>query len=151
MAQSLSKIYIHLIFHIKTISSPIRESDLDRINSYIGQLVNATGCKVIQVGGMCDHVHILFLLSKDVAISHVVEEVKRNSSRWMKTIEPYYSTFAWQNGYGVFSVSQSVIGKTLEYVKNQGIHHKKMSFQDEYQKFLESYGVEYNKEYVFKD
>ena len=145
MAQSLSKIYIHLIFHIKTISSPIRESDLDRIHSYIGQLVNATGCKVIQVGGMCDHVHILFLLSKDVAISHVVEEVKRNSSRWMKTIEPYYSTFAWQNGYGVFSVSQSVVGKTLEYVKNQGIHHKKMSFQDEYQKFLESYGVEYNK------
>lgn len=89
-------------------SSPIRESDLDRIHSYIGQLVNATGCKVIQVGGMCDHIHILFLLSKDVAISHVVEEVKRNSSRWMKTIEPYYSTFAWQNGYGVFSVSQSV-------------------------------------------
>ena len=149
MAQSLSKIYIHLIFHIKTMSSPIRESDLDRIHSYIGQLVNATGCKVIQVGGMCDHIHILFLLSKDVAISHVVEEVKRNSSRWMKTIEPYYSTFAWQNGYGVFSVSQSVIGKTLEYVRNQGIHHKKMSFQDEYQKFLESYGIEYNKEYVF--
>ena len=129
MAQSLSKIYIHLIFHIKTISSPIRESDLDRIHSYIGQLVNATGCKVIQVGGMCDHVHILFLLSKDVAISHVVEEVKRNSSRWMKTIEPYYSTFAWQNGYGVFSVSQSVVEKTLEYVKNQGVHHKKCRFK----------------------
>ena len=151
MAQSLSKIYIHLIFHIKTTSSPIRESDLDRIHSYIGQLINATGCKVIQVGGICDHIHILFLLSKDITISHVVEEVKRNSSRWMKTIEPYYSTFAWQNGYGVFSVSQSIVEKTLEYVKNQGIHHKKMSFQDEYQKFLESYGVEYNKEYVFKD
>ena len=129
MAQSLSKIYIHLIFHIKTTSSPIRESDLDRIHSYIGQLVNATGCKVIQVGGICDHIHILFLLSKDIAISHMVEEVKRNSSRWMKTMEPYYSTFAWQNGYGVFSVSQSVVEKTLEYVKNQGIHHKKCRFK----------------------
>ncbi len=136
---------MHLIFHIKTTSPPIRERELDRIHSYIGQLVNATGCKVIQVGGICDHIHILFLLSKDVAISHVVEEVKRNSSRWMKTIEPYYRTFAWQNGYGVFSVSQSVVEKTMEYVKNQGIHHKKMSFQDEYQKFLESYGVEYSK------
>ena len=151
MAQSLSKIYIHLIFHIKTTSSPIRESDLGRIHSYIGQLVNGTGCKVIQTGGICDHIHILFLLSKDVAISHVVEEVKRNSSRWMKTIDPYYETFAWQNGYASFSVSQSVVGKTLEYVKDQGMHHKKMSFQDEYRKFLESYGVEYNKEYVFKD
>lgn len=136
MAQSLSKLYIHLIFHIKTTSPPIRERELDRIHSYIGQLVNATGCKVIQVGGICDHIHILFLLSKDVAISHVVEEVKRNSSRWMKTIEPYYRTFAWQNGYGVFSVSQSVVEKTMEYVKNQGIHHKKMSFQDEYQKII---------------
>ena len=151
MAQSLSKIYIHLIFHIKTTSSPIRESDLGRIHSYIGQLVNGTGCKVIQTGGICDHIHILFLLSKDVAISHVVEEVKRNSSRWMKTIDPYYETFAWQNGYASFSVSQRVVGKTLEYVKDQGMHHKKMSFQDEYRKFLESYGVEYNKEYVFKD
>ena len=150
MAQSLSKIYIHLIFHIKTTSVPIRENDLERVHSYM-QLVNATGCKVIQVGGICDHVHVLFLLSKDVTISHVVEEVKRNSSRWVKTIEPYYSTFAWQNGYGVFSVSQSVVEKTLEYVKNQGEHHKKMTFQDEYRKFLESYGVEYNKDYVFKD
>ena len=59
----------------------------------------------------------------------MVEEVKRNSSRWMKTMEPYYSTFAWQNGYGVFSVSQSVVEKTLEYVKNQGIHHKKCRFK----------------------
>ena len=59
MAQSLSKIYIHLIFHIKTTSVPIRENDLERVHSYIGQLVNATGCKVIQVGGTCDHVHIL--------------------------------------------------------------------------------------------
>ena len=117
MAQSLSKLYIHLVFHIKTSSQPIRETDLERVHSYIGQLVNTTGCKVIQVGGICDHVHILFLLSKDATISHVVEEVKRNSSRWVKTIDAYYHTFAWQNGYAAFSVSQSVVGKALEYVK----------------------------------
>ena len=151
MAQSLSKLYIHLIFHIKTSSQPIREADLDRVHSYIGKLVNTTGCKVIQVGGICDHAHVLFLLSKDVAISHVVEEVKRNSSRWIKTIDSYYRTFAWQNGYAAFSVSQSVVDKTLEYVKNQDKHHAKISFQEEYRKFLESYEIEYNNEYVFKD
>ena len=151
MAQSLSKLYIHLVFHIKTTSPPIREADLNRLHSYIGQLVNTTGCKVIQVGGISDHVHILFLLSKDVAISHVVEEVKRNSSRWIKNIDSSYRTFAWQNGYGAFSVSQSVAEKTLNYVKNQRTHHAKMSFRDEYRIFLRSYGIEYNEEYVFKD
>ncbi len=151
MAQSLSKLYIHLVFHIKTTSPHIWDADFGRVHHYIGQLVNTTGCKVLQVGGIGDHVHILFLLSKDVTISHVVEEVKRNSSRWIKSIDPHYHAFAWQNGYGAFSVSQSVVEKTLEYIKNQEKHHAKMSFQEEYRMFLESYGIEYNKEYVFKD
>ena len=151
MAQSLSKLYIHLVFHIKTTSPPIHDADISRVHTYIGQLVNTTDCKVIQVGGIHDHVHILFLLSKDVAISHVVEEIKRNSSRWIKTIDPCYRTFAWQNGYGAFSVSQSVVEKTLEYVKSQRKHHAKMSFQDEYRMFLKSYGIEYKEEYVFRD
>ena len=112
MAQSLSKIYIHLIFHIKTTSPPIRQEDIERVHCYVGQLVNTTGCKVVRVGGVNDHVHILFLLSRDVAISHVVEEIKRNSSRWIKTLATHYRAFAWQNGYGVFSVSQSIVDKT---------------------------------------
>ena len=107
MAQSLSKIYIHLIFHIKTTSPAIRQEDIERVHCYVGQLVNTTGCKVVRVGGVNDHVHILFLLSRDVAISHVVEEIKRNSSRWIKTLATHYRAFAWQNGYGVFSVSQN--------------------------------------------
>ena len=77
MSQSLSKIYIHLIFHIKTTSSAIRQEDIERVHYYVGQLVNTTGCKTVKVGGVNDHVHILFLLSRDVAISHVVEEIKR--------------------------------------------------------------------------
>ena len=72
MAQSLSKIYIHLIFHIKTTSPAIRQEDIERVHCYVGQLVNTTGCKFVRVGGVNDHVHILFLLSRDVAISHVL-------------------------------------------------------------------------------
>lgn len=151
MPQSLSKIYLHLIFHVKTTSPRIRREDDASVHSYIGQLVNAAGCTNIWVGGSDDHVHILFLLSKDVMVSHVVEEVKRNSSRWIKTFSPRYRGFAWQGGYGVFSVSQSVVDKTLSYIKRQREHHLKCSFAEEYHKFLESYGVSYNEEFVFKD
>ena len=151
MPQSLSKIYIHLIFHIKTTSPEIRDGEIERVHSYIGQLVNTTGCYVIQVGGIGNHVHILFLLSKNVSISHVVEEVKRNSSRWIKSIAPHYAKFEWQGGYAAFSVSRSVVDKTLQYINNQREHHAKRSFRDEYIDFLKLYDIDYNEKYVFAD
>lgn len=151
MAQSLCKIYIHLIFHIKTTSPQIRDIDLDRVHSYIGQLINIMGCKQIRAGGIGDHVHILFELSKDMSISHIVEEVKRNSSRWIKNIDPYYRFFSWQNGYAALSVSQSIVDKTLQYIKNQQEHHKKCSFADEYRDFLKLYNIKYDENFVFKD
>ena len=94
MAQSLSKIYIHLIFHIKTTSPKIRENDLERLHNYIGKLVKTTGCAEIKAGGVGDHVHVLFILSKDVTISQIVEEIKRNSSRWIKNLDPAYYHFS---------------------------------------------------------
>lgn len=151
MAQSLCKIYLHIIFHVKTTSPQIADEHLDRLHSYIGQLVNTTGCQVIRVGGIGDHVHILCMLSRNENVAHLVEEVKRNSSRWIKTIDDRYEKFAWQGGYAVFSVSQSVIDKTIEYVGNQREHHKKQSFRDEYLAFLKSYNVEYDERYVFSD
>ena len=151
MAQSLCKIYVHLIFHIKTTSPQIRSVDLNRVHSYMGQLINSTGCIEIRTGGVGDHVHVLFLLSKDVSISRVVEEVKRNSSRWIKSIDCYYRMFAWQSGYAAFSVSQSVVDKTLQYIMQQQEHHKKCSFVDEYKEFLQLYQVKYDEKYLFKD
>ena len=151
MAQSLCKIYLHIIFHVKTTSPQIADEHLDRLHSYIGQLVNTTGCQVIRVGGIGDHVHILCMLSRNENVAHLVEEVKRNSSRWIKTIDARYEKFAWQGGYAVFSVSQSVVDKTIEYVGNQREHHKKQSFRDEYLAFLKSYNVEYDEQYVFSD
>ncbi|MBQ9417258.1 MAG: transposase [Bacteroidales bacterium] len=151
MAQSLCKIYLHIIFHVKTTSPQIADEHLDRLHSYIGQLVNTTGCQVIRVGGIGDHVHILCMLSRNENVAHLVEEAKRNSSRWIKTIDDRYGKFAWQGGYAAFSVSQSVVDKTIEYVGNQREHHKKQSFRDEYIAFLKSYNVEYDERYVFSD
>lgn len=103
------------------------------------------------MGGVSDHVHVVCLLSRDQTVSHLVEEMKRNSSRWIKTLNARYHDFAWQGGYAAFSVSQSVVEKTIQYVKHQQEHHQKVSFRDEYLHFLKLYGIEYDDRYVFSD
>lgn len=151
MAQSLCKIYLHIIFHIKTTSPTILDDDLERVHAYIGQLINDTKCTNIWIDGVGDHVHALCLLGREVSISHLLEEMKRNSSRWIKSLSPHYAQFSWQGGYAAFSVSQSIVDNTLAYIKNQREHHKKMTYQDEYRKFLELYHIEYDEKYVFTD
>lgn len=100
---------------------------------------------------MCDHIHLLFLLSRDASVSNVVQDVKRNSSRWIKSVSPHYRQFAWQGGYAVFSVSQSVVEKTLRYIQNQRVHHQKHTYEEEYKMFLESYNINYDAKHVFSD
>lgn len=91
-------------------------------------------------------------LSKDVTISQIVEEIKRNSSRWIKNLDPaYYHFFAWQGGYAAYSISQSVVDKTLQYIANQKEHHTKHSFAEEYRAFLKLYNVEYDENFIFRD
>ena len=151
MAQSLCKIYLHIIFHIKTTSPCILDDDLKRVHAYIGEIINDSKCMTIWVGGVGDHVHVLCLLGREVSIAQLVETIKRNSSRWIKSLSPNYSWFAWQGGYAALSISQSVVDKTLAYIKNQKEHHKKTSFQDEYRQFLKLYNIEYDEKYVFTD
>ena len=102
MPQSLCKIYLHVIFHIKTTSPPIKVEDLERVHSYVGALINKTGCQSICVGGTENHIHALCLLSRTEPPAHLIEEMKRNSSRWIKTLGVGYERFAWQGGYAAF-------------------------------------------------
>lgn len=151
MPQSLSKLYIHLVFHIKTTSPVVKEDHIDRMFAYIGQLINTTGCKVLKVGGMLDHIHVMFILSKDMSIAKVVEETKRNSSRWLKTFGSYYNNFEWQGGYAAFSVSQSMVPKVLDYIQNQRKHHEHHSFREEYIEFLKLNHIDYDERFVLSD
>ena len=151
MGQSLCKIYLHIIFHKKTISPPISKEHLTRVFEYIAQLVNTSGNKTLMIGGIEDHIHALIILGKNNCIPSVVEEIKRNSSRWIKSLSPIYGNFAWQGGYAVFSVSQSQIDIVKKYIKNQHEHHKKQSSHDEYLKFLQLYGIKYEEKYVLSD
>ena len=151
MAQSLCKVYLHIVFHTKNSSPTVASEHLERLHQYVGGLVNTTGCQVLCVGGTENHIHALMMFSRTETIAHVVEEMKRNSSRWIKTLSPYYEKFAWQGGYGVFSVSQSQVDTVVAYIKNQAEHHKKQSFRNEYLEFLRLHEIEYNENYVFSD
>jgi REP element-mobilizing transposase RayT len=105
----------------------------------------------ILINGVEDHVHILCVMSKNIALSKLIEEIKRHSSRWIKTKDNYYIHFNWQGGYGGFSVSQSLHDRTKNYIQSQEEHHKKIGFKEEYILFLKEYGIEYNEQYLWND
>ena len=151
MGSSLVKIDMHIIFHIKTTSPRLEPDDLERIWCYIGGIIRNIGGAVVQIGGVSDHIHILSSLPKNMSVVDFVKMIKVESSKWIKTIDDKYQSFAWQNGYGAFSVSPSVIPKVVEYIKNQQEHHRIKTFAEEYRTFLEAYGIEYDERYVFND
>ena len=151
MASTLVKIDIHLIFHFKSTGVKMRTEDLGRIFAYIGGIIKGIGGLPIEIGGMTDHVHILTSLPKTVSLADFVRAVKADSSKWLKQLDPCYGAFAWQEGYGAFSVSPSLIDKTVKYIRGQEEHHKKRTFQEEYRLFLEAYGIEYDERYAFSD
>ena len=148
MSQSLAKNYIHLIFATKYRENIIKQTDLSELYAYITGILNHIDCPMICIGGTTNHVHVLCVLNKNMALSKMVEEVKRSSSKWIKSKEPFYRQFGWQNGYGAFSVSQSKVEIVVKYIQNQEEHHKKMLFVDELKMFLREYSVEYKEEYL---
>ena len=116
--------------------------------SYLGGCVRKQGACPISIGGMPDHVHLLATLPATLTLSEFVKNVKMWSSKWIKTRSPKYAHFAWQDGYGAFSVSSSVIPKAVAYISNQAEHHKKRSFREEYISFLKSNNIPYDEKYL---
>ena len=148
MPQSLAQIYIHLVFSTKERARLIPAETQPRLYAYLAGTLDAIGCPAVQVGGMPDHVHILFRLSRTVTISDVVKSAKVESSKWMKD-ECGVGDFAWQAGYGAFSVSASNVADVTRYIRDQPEHHRTRSFQDEFRRLLELYKVEFDEAYVW--
>jgi putative transposase len=151
MSQSLSKLYVHIIFHVKNSFSKIREEEKDELYAYIGSIIKDNQSIPIIINGVNDHIHILCVMSKNIALAKLVEEIKRHSSRWIKTKDKHYNNFSWQGGYGGFSVSPSLHEKTRHYIRVQEEHHKKMNFNEEYLLFLKEYGIDYDERYLWSD
>jgi REP element-mobilizing transposase RayT len=151
MSQSLSKLFIHIIFHIKNGSIEIGKTVSKELYAYMGAIIKDNESIPISINGTSDHIHILSVMSKNINLSKLVEEIKRHSSRWIKTKGEQYRRFAWQGGYGAFSVSHSLHDTTKRYIENQEIHHKKITFKDEYLLFLKEYSVNFNEQYLWTD
>jgi REP element-mobilizing transposase RayT len=120
MPQSLSKVYVHLTFSTKERYPFIDNAVKERLWEYLGGICKGLECNPVQVGGYKDHIHILCLLSKKITQIRLVEEVKKQSSKWIKTQDAKYAKFYWQDGYGIFSVNPSEIEKVVEYIKKSG-------------------------------
>jgi REP element-mobilizing transposase RayT len=149
MPQSLAKIVVHVVFGTKNGEGFLEEDVRKGCFAYIAGALKNLGCVPIIVGGTEDHVHVLCLLSKNVAACKVVEQIKTGSSKWMKTQSEKFAGFQWQNGYGVFSVSQSAVETVTAYIASQREHHRKVSFQEEFRRFLERYEIEYDERFVW--
>ncbi|MBN1185038.1 MAG: IS200/IS605 family transposase [Bacteroidales bacterium] len=149
MPQSLSKVYLHITFSTKHRQHLIGDEISSFLFEYIGGICKGLECYPIKIGGHSDHIHALCLLSKKVTQIKLLEEIKKQSSKWVKTKGKQYSSFYWQDGYGIFSVNPSKVEIVTKYIVNQEEHHKKVSFQDEFRAFLKKYHVDYDERYVW--
>ena len=149
MGQSLVKNYLHIVFSTKY-RQPLIDNKVDvELYSYMGGICKKLECPPIKIGGYKDHIHILCILSKKIALMKLLEEVKSHSSKWIKTKGLTYQNFYWQDGYGAFSVNPAEIDAVIQYITNQKSHHHDTSFQVEYRSILEKYDVDYDERYVW--
>lgn len=149
MPQSLSRILVHLVFSTKNREPVLTPAIRAELHPYLAGTLDKIDCPSLRVGGVADHVHLFFGLSRTRTTAEVVEVVKTSSSKWIKTKGTAFGAFHWQSGYGAFSVSQSDADAVVEYVRNQEQHHRKMTFQDEYRRLLERYRISYDEAYVW--
>src|SRR6185295_8482705 len=150
MAQSLSRLWTHLIFSTKNRTPFLKELTIrNDMQAYLATVLRSHDCETLIVGGTGDHVHALFDLSRKYSIATIVKEIKRTSSAWVKDVAPSCKRFHWQNGYGAFSVSQSHLDRVYRYIERQEEHHRRVTFQDEFRSLLKKYGIEYDERYVW--
>lgn len=150
MPQSLVKNLVHLVFSTKHRMPWIPEKVEKDLYAYLAGIFKQWESPSIVIGGVEDHVHALFSLSKNHALKAIVEEVKKGSSKWMKTSEGTENPeFHWQNGYAGFSVSRSNVESVERYIQNQKEHHRLLSFQDELREFFKRQEIEYDERYVW--
>jgi REP element-mobilizing transposase RayT len=151
MANTNSQIYVQCIFAVKYRNAVIKKEWKSTLLGVIGNLINETGCKTINVNGAEDHVHCFLGLKPVLSVSELIKEVKAKSSKYINDHQLVKGRFEWQEGYGVFSYGHSQINDVFNYISNQEMHHKKQSFREEYLAFLKRFDVPYDERYIFAD
>jgi putative transposase len=150
MPQSLAKVLLHIVFSTKNRAPYLQDKQLrSELYSYMTGVLKNIDCSALIIGGVEDHIHILNLLSRTRTISSLLEEIKTSTSKWIKTKDAAYQDFHWQNGYGVFSVSESKSPDVCRYIENQEEHHRTMTLQDEFRELCRRHGVPIDERYVW--
>ncbi len=140
---------VHYIFSTKD-RFPFIDQELEsRLWPYMGGIARENGMKAIAIGGMNDHVHTLLSLPTTLSVAKAIQLIKGGSSKWIHDQLPQYRKFAWQEGYGAFSVSASQTKNVISYIDSQKEHHRKKTFEEEFLEFLDKHGVDYDPRYVF--
>ena len=150
MPQSLAAVYVHIVFSTKGRTPILSTPSLrEEVHAFLGGISGTMGCPPLLVGGTEDHIHLLGRQSRTVCLADWVKELKTRSTAWIKTHDRALSDFAWQQGYGAFSVSQSGIEDVRRYIRTQEEHHKKTSFQDELRTLLTEHEIEWDERYIW--
>lgn len=149
MPQSLDKIILHIIFSTKDRLPLLDDSVRPSLHAYLATVARNSGCECPRIGGVADHVHLAIRFSRTLTVAALVETLKTASSKWIKTMFPHLAHFAWQRGYGVFSVGPNDLPALTAYIDHQQEHHRARSFQEEYRGFLKKYAVNYDEAYVW--
>ncbi len=150
MPQSLAQIYLHIVFSTKDRRPFLQDPAIrDEMHNYLGGICNNVHCPVLRVGGVADHVHLLCRFGRTITVADSLQELKRESSKWIKTKFTSLNDFHWQNGYGTFSISPGHVEPVRSYIATQEEHHRKITFQDELRHLLTKYGLEWDERYVW--
>ena len=149
MAQSLAKRTVHVVYSTKNrepvLTKPIRE----KLFAYSIGILKSLDCVTIAINGTEDHLHALIIISKTIALSKMIQELKGGTSRWLKDQDDTLKLFAWQGGYGAFSVSESQIPNVTNYIARQEEHHRRVSFQEELRLLLKKHNIEFDENYLW--
>jgi putative transposase len=149
MPQSYASLYYHLIFSTRNRLPLLSEDIAQRMYDYIGGIIKQHDGVLIAAGGIEDHIHLLATISRQQAISDVLRIIKASSSTWIHDTFPSMKNFAWQNGYGVFTVSASNVERVTQYIAKQKEHHQRLSFQEEFVRFLKKHQVAYDERFIW--
>lgn len=147
MAQSLSRVLIHFVFATKHREQFLRDDLRPDLHAFIGGIVRKRNGVLIAAGGIEDHMHLLARVPATITLADLIRDVKTNSSAWMH--DQGSIQFAWQGGYGAFSVSPVLLDEAVAYIQNQHEHHRTVTFQEEYLAFLRKYEVEYDERFLW--
>ena len=151
MANSYTQIHIQFVFAVKYRTALIDNEWKGRLYQYLTGIFQENKHKILQINGMPDHVHIFIGMRPHQSVSELIQNVKTESSKWIKAQNLCSYPFAWQEGYGAFSYAKSQVDNVIRYIQNQEIHHRKETFLNEYKTFLTLFGIEWNENYIFKE